>query len=229
MNKRMGKRFFIGLLGFLNILFWIGCQPTDEKFISEGSIEYAASVVDQSNPMANMAPSKLTIKFKNNMSCAEMSAGMGLFSTSFIADPEKKSLIQLVKLLNKKFSMVMDEADLKKENELFNMEIIPSKETKMIAGYKCQKATVHYKAGDFPNFDIFYTKDLNIKNSNFANPFYMIDGVLMEYQMTKFGLEMKFTATAVKKEDIDDSVFQLPADYKLISKEEMNTMLLGLQ
>lgn len=225
----MGKRFIISLIGLLIILFWVGCQPTDEKFISEGTIEYAASVVDQSNPMANMAPSKMTIKFKNNKSCAEMSAGMGLFSTSFISDPEKKSLIQLVKLLNKKFSLIMNEADLKKENELFNIEIIPSKQTKIIAGYKCEKATVHYKAGDFTDFDIFYTKDLNIKNSNFANPFYMIDGVLMEYQMTKFGLEMKFIATCVKKEDIDDCVFQLPDDYKQISKDEMNTMLLGLQ
>src|ERR1035437_692720 len=87
-----------------------------------------------------MAPSKMTVKFKNNLSSAEMSAGMGLFSTSFIADPQKKSLIQLVKLLNKKFSMVLNETDLKKENELFNLEIIPSKETKMIAGYKCEIA-----------------------------------------------------------------------------------------
>lgn len=225
----MGKRFFISLIGFLNILFWVGCKPTDEKFISEGTIEYAASVVDQNNSMASMAPSKMTIKFKNNKSSAEMSAGMGLFSTTFISDPEKKSLIQLVKILNKKFSLIMNEADLKKENELFNIEVIPKKETKMIAGYKCEKATVHYKAGGFTDFDIYYTKDLNIKNSNFANPFYMIDGVLMEYQMTKFGLEMKFIATAVKKEEIDDCVFQLPADYKPLTKEEMNTMLLGLQ
>ena len=229
MTKRMKKRLSVGLLGFLYIFFWTGCKPTDEKFISEGTIEYAASVMDQSNPMASMAPSKMTVKFKNNLSSAEMSAGMGLFSTSFIADPQKKSLIQLVKLLNKKFSMVLNETDLKKENELFNLEIIPSKETKMIAGYKCEKATVHYKTGNFPDFAIYYTRDLNIKNSNFANPFYMIDGVLMEYQMTKFGLEMKFTATCVKKDDIDDSVFQLPSDYKQISKDEMNTMLLGLQ
>lgn len=225
----MKKRFFANLLGLIYLLFWAACKPTDEKFISEGTIEYAASVVDQSNPMASMAPSKMTVRFKNNMSNAEMSAGMGLFTTSFISNPETKSLIQLVKLLNKKFSLVLNEEDLKKENELFNLEIIPSKETKIIAGYKCQKATVHYKAGDFPDFDIYYTKDLNIKNSNFANPFYMIDGVLMEYQMKKFELEMKFTATCVKKEDIDDSIFELPADYKQITKEEMNTMLLGLQ
>jgi hypothetical protein len=51
----------------------------------------------------------------------------------------------------------------------------------------------------------------------------------MEYQMKKFGLEMKFTAKTVKPEDIDDSTFELPADYKTISKEEMDNFFLSLQ
>lgn len=158
-----------------------------------------------------------------------MSAGMGLFSTSFISDPETKSMIQLVKLLNKKFSLVQNEADIKKENELYPVEITPSKETKLIAGYKCQKAHVKVNDEYATEFDIYYTKDLNIQSPNFANPYCKIDGVLMEYQMKKFGLEMKFTAKAVKNEDVDDSTFELPADYKAITKEEMDELFLGLQ
>ncbi len=158
-----------------------------------------------------------------------MSAGMGLFSTSFISDPDKKSMTQLVKLLNKKFMLVQDEAAVKKENDGYPMEITPCKETKMIAGYKCQKAHVKVKGESATEFDIYYTKDLNIKNPNFANPYSAIDGVLMEYQLKKFGLEMKFTAKSVKNEDIDDETFQSPADYKPISAKEMNDLFLGLQ
>jgi hypothetical protein len=47
--------------------------------------------------------------------------------------------------------------------------------------------------------------------------------------MKKFGLEMKFTAKTVKKEDIDDATFELPADYKAVSAEEMNTLFESLQ
>ncbi|HEX8515900.1 MAG TPA: hypothetical protein VF868_06850 [Bacteroidia bacterium] len=220
------------LIAFTCCLFILGltsCSNSDEKFLSEGSIEYDAAIVDQSNPMASLAPNKMTIKFKDNKSCAEMSAGMGLFSTSFISDPETKSMIQLVKLLNKKFSLVQNEADIKKENELYPVEITPSKETKLIAGYKCQKAHVKVNDEYATEFDIYYTKDLNIQSPNFANPYCKIDGVLMEYQMKKFGLEMKFTAKAVKNEDVDDSTFELPADYKAITKEEMDELFLGLQ
>ncbi len=196
---------------------------------SEGTIEYSAVAVDQANPMATLAPSKMTVKFKNNKSVAEMSAGMGLFTTSFISDPDAKTLTQLVKLLNKKLSLVQNEADIKKENDAYPADITLLKETKMIAGYKCNMAHVKLKDDTGTDFDIFYTKELGINNPNFANPFHAIDGVLMEYQMKKFGLEMKFTAKSVKKENVEDASFERPAEYKAVSQAEMNTLFESIQ
>ncbi|MCW3104090.1 MAG: hypothetical protein JWO09_2530 [Bacteroidetes bacterium] len=225
----MKKPLLIAFASCLYILGVTGCGSSDEKFISEGAIEYDAAVVDQSNPMATLAPNKMTIKFKNNKSAAEMSAGMGLFSTAFISDPETKSMTQLVKLLNKKFSLVQNESEIKKENAAYPVEVTPVKGTKVIAGYNCQKAHVKVNDENASEFDVYYTKELNIKDPNFANPFYKIDGVLMEYQMKKFGLEMKFTAKAIKNEDIDDATFELPSDYKPITKQAMDELFLGLQ
>ncbi len=205
------------------------CNTGGGKVGDEGTIEYTASVVDQANPMAGLAPSKMIIKFKNNKSCAEMSAGMGLFSTSFISDPEKKTLTQLVKLLNKKLSLVLNAAQIEKENAAYKFDLTPLKGEKMIAGYKCKSAHVKMHDDFETEFDIFYTTDLKIDKPNFANPFHMIDGVLMEYQMKKFGLEMKFTAKSVKNEAIDDAAFELPAEYKAVSAEEMNTLFEQLQ
>ncbi len=226
----MKNRFIQGAFGIVVALIISSCSGGDNgKAADEGTIEYTASVVDQNNPMAGLAPSKMIIKFKNNKSCAEMSAGMGLFSTSFISDPEKKTLTQLVKLLNKKLSLVLNADAIEKENANYKFELTPLKTIKTIAGYKCQSAHVKMQDDFETEFDIFYTTELKIENPNFANPFHMIDGVLMEYQMKKFGLEMKFTAKAVKKEDIDDSTFELPADYKAISAEEMNILFEQLQ
>jgi hypothetical protein len=225
----MKKRFLHLFVGSLYILFLASCGNTDEKFISEGVIEYDAKVVDEANPMASSAPSKMIIKFKDNHSAAEMSAGMGLFATSFITNPEKKTLTQLVKLLNKKFFLIQNEKEIKEENALYAMEIIPTKETKIIAGYNCTKAHIKLKDEYATEFDVFYTNELDIKNPNLANPYYMIDGVLMEYRLKKFGLEMQFTAKIVKPEDIDDATFELPADYKEKSQEEMNELFEGLQ
>jgi hypothetical protein len=225
----MKKRLIQGLSGILLLLIAGSCGTDDTKVVSEGSIEYTATVVDQANPMAALAPSKMTIRFKNNKSCAEMSAGMGLFSTSFISDPETKTLTQLVKLLNKKFSLVQHEDEIKKENDMYKFELTHCNDTKMIAGYKCEKAHIKMQDDYNTEFDVWYTKDLAIQNPNFANPFHMIDGVLMEYQMKKFGLEMRFVAKSVKNEDVDDATFELPPDFKAISAQEMSDLFESLQ
>ncbi len=57
----------------------------------------------------------------------------------------------------------------------------------------------------------------------------MIDGVLMEYKIKKFGLEMKFTAKSVAKQEIEDSEFELPKDYKKITEAEMTDLFIDLQ
>ncbi len=225
----MKKSFLYCFAGFSFLLIWTSCKHDEDKFISEGNIEYTAVVMDKSNSMASMAPSKMNIKFKNNKSCVEMSAGMGLFNTSFVSNPETHTMLQLVKLLNKKFWMVEDENQIKKEIGEYKIEIKPTTETKIIAGYNCIKSIVHYTDNSSPDFDIYYTKELNIKNPNFTNPYYSIDGVLMQYQMKKFGLEMKFTAKKVTKETVEDATFQVPDDYKKISEKEMNQLFGSLE
>ena len=218
----MKNRLFFTFLTFTYLLFLISCgPPVDEGFISQGIINFDAEVLNTDSPMASMAPSTMVYKFKDNKSSVEMSAGMGLLKTSFISDPEKITFTQLVKLMDNKYSNVLDNDGIKKENELFNLEITPTNETKMIAGYKCKKANVHYKGGDPADYDVYYTNGLNIKNANFASPYFTLDGVLMEFKIKKFGLEIKFTATSVQKEEIENTTFDTPNEYKKISPEEM--------
>ncbi len=229
MNLKMKNKFYLSLLAIIGVVTFTGCGNSDEKFLSEGIVEFDAKVIDLSHPMATMAPKKMVLKFKNDKSIVEMDAVMGLFSTSFISNPSEHTLIQQVKLLNKKFALVQKMNDIKIENENYPLELIPTKETKIIAGYNCKKVHVKVKNETNDEFDVFYTNDLNIKNSNFANPYSQIDGVLMEYQMKKFGLEMRFTAKSVSKKEIDDDLFKLNKEYKITSQAEMNEIFLGMQ
>ena len=224
----MKKRSILFVI--IGIIIWAaGCKQTDEKFISEGQIEYDASVLDKNNSMATMAPNKMLVRFKGNKSCAEMSAGMGLFSTSFISDPEQKSFTQMVKILNKKFLLTQDEESIRKENERYALKLIPTNETKLIAGYTCKKMRVIPADANIQPFDVYYTNDIDIQQPNFTNPFHEIDGVLMEYQLKKFGLEMRFVAKKVRKEVVDEKCFQIPADYKKVSEKEMRMIFDDLQ
>ncbi len=221
----MKKRIFFCFIVFSNLFLWVSCGPAvDEGFLSEGVITYDAEVIDTENSMADLAPTKMLYKFKDNKSCAEMSAGMGMLTLSFISDPETQTFTQLVRLVSQKYCVIQNITEIKKENELFNLEVIPTKETKIIAGYKCFKARVHYKGGDPADYDVYYTKGLDIKNPNFASPYFMLDGVIMEFKMKKVGIEMKFTAKSVTKESIDNSIFERPSEYKQISAEKMTEM-----
>lgn len=227
----MKKRLVFILVAFSNVL-WLSCgnPPKKDSRISEGTITYDADLVDSGSPVADMAPSKMTVKFKNNKTVVQMSAGMGFLTLAFISDPETKTFIQMLKLTGSPWKVVTQNMEeLQKENELFNLEVIPSNQTKMIAGYNCKKARVHYKGGDPADYDIYYTNDLNIKNSNFANPFFKLDGVLLEYRIKKAGLEMHFVATSVTKEVVEDANFEIPLDHKVITMQEMNDIFLNLQ
>ena len=167
----MKKTFWIYCSLLLNLLIAISCNSESSKEIAEGTIEYNAVCIDQSNSLANMAPTKMTMKFKNNKTAIQMNAGMGLFSTSFISNSNTKTLTQVVKLLNKKFATVLNENEIKNENAEFDFDIQPLNDTKLIAGIVCKKANVTSRSGAFSTFDIFYTSTLKSKNPNFANPF----------------------------------------------------------
>jgi hypothetical protein len=226
----MKKIFLVCQILILCIFLAAGCKRKSEKFISEGRIEYDVTVVnDEGSAMANMIPRKMTIKFKNNKSSATMSAGMGLFSTTFISNPETGTHTISMKLLNKKLVAVQNSFDIERENNEFSYEFIPTQETKIIAGYNCFKVHVKPTRTDQKEFDIYYTKELDFTNPNFANPFHKIDGVLMEYQIKKMGFELRFTATSVTEEDVEDDNFTYTADHKRITNKEMNDIFRDLQ
>jgi hypothetical protein len=53
--------------------------------------------------------------------------------------------------------------------------------------------------------------------------------MLMQYRLKKMGLEMQFTARSVKKADVPDNTFEVPAYFKIVSREEMKKFFDGLQ
>lgn len=226
--KTIKKHLFLFCSVIGIVLIAVGCagdSASGSGAISEGVIVYDATPLDPGHPFASYAPSKMTVKFKNNNFSAYMSAGMGALTTSFISDYEKKTFTQVVRLFTDNYFVLLNEDEIKKENAKFDIEIKPTNETKMIAGYNCKKAIASVKGDEPVEYDIYYTTEIDLKNSNFSNPYFKLDGVLMEYRMQKFGLEMQFTATAVTKELVDDAVFEVPENCEQISLEVLEEKL----
>lgn len=199
-----------------------------ENALTEGVIEYNAEVVDQSHPMAGLAPGSATVKFKGNRLQVEMST-MGIFNTIFISDPGKKTLTQMVKFMDIKNACIQTEADLEQENKDYELKLEEVKETKKIAGYNCKKVKATYVNNPSESFDVYYTQDLGLDSINNIGPYKQLKGMLMQYRLKKLGLEMCFTATAVKAEEIKDDVFEVPAFYKIVTRPEMEKLFEDIQ
>ncbi len=178
--------------------------------------------------MAKLAPDKMTVKFKNNVSYAQVVAGMGLFETDFINDEPDKKIIQMVRLFNKKYAYIADTAAVNKELRNTKCLIIPTSETKKIAGYVCKKALVKTDSNSEP-FSIYYTDQIELENPNWSTPFKDIPGVLMGYRIKRYGMYLEFTAAKVEPVKNDDNTFKLPPEYKLISKEQLDQLIKGFQ
>ena len=78
---------------------------------------------------------------------------------------------------------------------------------------------------------VYYTNEIGITNPNWSNPYSKIDGVLMDFQMERYGVAMHLKAKSVLAQKIDDVTFQLPADsveYKKIVFSELEKILQDL-
>ncbi len=205
-----------------------GGSQKSENALTEGVIEYNAEVVDQSHPMAGLAPSSATVKFKDNKLQIEMST-MGIFNTTFISNPSKKTLSQMVKFMDIKNACIQTEADLVEENKGYELKLEEVKGTKKIAGYDCKKMKATMINDPNNSFDVYYTDELGLDSINNMGPYKQIKGMLMQYRLKKLGLEMCFTATAVKKEEINEDVFEVPAFYKIVTRAEMEKLFDDIQ
>jgi len=223
------KRIFF-ISAFFSLLALVSCSDSKraENALTEGVIEYNAEVVDQSHPMAGLAPGSATVKFKGNRLQVEMST-MGIFNTIFISDPGKKTLTQMVKFMDIKNACIQTEADLEQENKDYELKLEEVKETKKIAGYNCKKVKATYVNNPSESFDVYYTQDLGLDSINNIGPYKQLKGMLMQYRLKKLGLEMCFTATAVKAEEIKDDVFEVPAFYKIVTRPEMEKLFEDIQ
>jgi hypothetical protein len=196
------------------------------KNITEGTIEYKAVPVRKTNTSPMLLPDKMVVKFKDNFHAAELEAGMGFAKMKFISDPLKKQFITQVNLLDK-FTSTLDQKALDTVCYYYpEYTVEESGETKDIAGYNCKKATLKFTDGSDP-VEVWYTKDIGIKTPNWSNTYYKIDGVLMEYSLRKFGLELRFTATSVTEGTIAPEYFTVPAEYKKIENAELEKMFEG--
>ena len=209
-------------------LFIVACSSNGPKFISEGVVEYDAAVVDKQHPMAGLVPNSMSMFFKQGLYCSEMTT-MGVFTSKFIANSKEKTFITMVKVFDMKNACIENEKQIKGEKDAYKLNFKHTKDTKIIAGYKCKRVIATRESDPSDVFDVYYTEELDVKKPNYSTPYDSLKGIVMQFRLQKFGMEMEFKAKSVRKEDIPDSMFDLPGFYKVVSKAEMDAFFKSIQ
>lgn len=196
--------------------------------MDEGVLTYDITYLEdeKQNPIITLLPTSMTYKFKENSYLQKVEGWMGIFSMAGISNVENGTHSALLKIMNEKY--VYDGKSAFGYNEYLGMEIEFVNETKMIAGFKCKKANINFKDGEFENFSIYYTDEFKVTDPNFFNPFKTIPGVCMEYRYEMFGITTSLIATKFENIEVEDEDFIVPAGYNRVSKEEMEEVINNL-
>jgi len=195
---------------------------------NQGLIEYNLKYLEDENknPIISLLPETMTFQFKDNNLSQSVEGWMGIFKMGGIYNIEEQETTAFLKIMADKY--IYQGKSAFGYNEYPDMKIEYTDEVKEIAGYNCKRVNIEIPGGEIEKFSVYYTDEIKLDNANLFNPFKEIPGVLLEFQYEMFDITTSLTATKVEKIEINDEIFQVPAGYKRVSKEEMEEVINNL-
>jgi len=201
-----------------------GCSSPGKGSGNEGVIEYEVSPVNPKGPFASMAPTNMILKYKDDKLVAEMNTGLSSLNIKLVSDNNKKRFTQYVRILNQKYSSTATSASLNiLLKDLPEYDIKKTEDTKTIAGLTCNKAEIYARGTSTHLFDVWYTTEFKFSKPNWWNEFAGIDGMLMEYQMKRYNMDLHFIARNITSQLVDTADFNPKGNFKSISQRELNS------
>lgn len=121
----------------------------------------------------------------------------------------------------KKFAIQLSMKEMQDRQEMYRGFLLqPANKDKEIAGLKCEKGTLKYKNNT--NAEIYYSGKWYI-NQDIAYerfPGARFIPMLYDYTDSVKGFTMHMEATEVSATPVENAIFRIPADYRIISNDE---------
>jgi GLPGLI family protein len=215
-------------LFILVVLQVCSCSDNTNGKISEGVIDYDIEFLDnkENNPIILSLPREMSTMFKDNSTYTLIEGFLSTFKLVYITNSKTNKNYTLFQMMDKKFYHQVDANQLAfGYQNMKNLEIVPTNIKKDILGFKCKKAIAHFPGSGHEDIEIYYTKEINVKNPNRNNPFHQIDGVLMEFTVNMLGINMKIRAKNVSRKKISAELFEIPDDFKSVSIKELEDII----
>lgn len=208
----------------------VSCKrDRDESKTSE--VDYIKYKVHYLEKMAgdiptNVLPGEMHAYYDKNHVLTRIDGFFGQFSLIQVADLRKNTVVSMLNFLGNKIYYTGKKGEIPAGiYPLVNPEIQFTEDTLTISGLLSYKTIVDVSDD---RYDIYYTKDISIKHPNVTTPYSSIDFVLCDFRVQLSYLKMRLIIMDHVKEKIDPSLFEIPEDYKQVSKEEMEGIINNL-
>jgi hypothetical protein len=218
------------LVAGLILIINISCRERGGKYISEGEIHYNIDYKATASTISkDLMPKNLVVKFKNNKILFEILSPIGNSGITNLVNPEKGLYDTYINFLGTRFLYAGKPGEMHPGFESMDGLVLKKTDKKMvICGYNCKSAEVTLPGDNTKVYEIWYTDEIKVKNSNSATPFQQIDGILMSFFFIMGKSEMRFEAEAVYKTEIPDRSFERRPKFRLVDRALMDKTITDL-
>lgn len=211
--------------GFVLCLVILTANTYAQKVLSEGTITYDITVQTGSKEpqLADMFDGvTTTIYLKGGQSRSDMISPLG--STTTLQDTRTGTGAILKEYGNQKLLIKMAKADWAEMNKKYaGITFTTGTETKVIAGYKCQKAIAKLKDGS--TFTVYFTNELTAENKEYDFQFKTLPGLALEYESSVGNLKVKYTASKISFDPVPAQKFAVPVSgYRQLTYDESKNL-----
>jgi GLPGLI family protein len=190
---------------------------SSQKRLGDLTLVYNSTITNTQDSSRKIS-STTSFFIKGNLCRSEVVSN--LFSSVTIYDSKTGSGVLLKEVNGQKLLIRMNEENWTQKNRRYaNLNFTKTNESKSIAGYFCNQA----KASTTDGFDItvFYTRDLIPENKFYDPPFKNLDGLPLEYELTRGNLHIKYSLVSINLNPVPASKFDIPTSgYRELTYEE---------
>ena len=218
------------LVAGLFITVSYSCKERGGKYISQGEIHYNIEYSGTSGSLSqDLMPKYLIVSFKDDKILFEILAPIANQGIINLVNPDLELYDTYISFLGSKQYYAGKKGELHPGfDAMSGMELKKTNKTSIICGYNCKNAEVTFPSDRSKIYNIWYTDEIKVKNSNMATPFSEIDGVLMSFFFIMGKSEMRFEAETVFKKEIPDKAFERRPKFRSVSKENLEKTITDL-
>lgn len=203
------------------------CKERGGKYINHGEIHYTINYTGSFGPMPKeVLPKDLVVSFKDDKILFEMISPFGNSGILNLSNPKKGICDTYFSLFTLKYFYEVQPGEQYPGFEAMDgIVVTKTSKTSIICGFHCRNAEITFPSKKDKVYEIWYTKEIDVKKPNAATPFSQIDGVLMSFFFLLGPAELHFNAENVYKKDIPDDAFERREKFSRVSKQEIDMFI----